>query len=65
MVSASSGENAYTHRRMQGNESLDDSQDTVLKEWAAIRDHLKRHDDKMIGDYEYDIDTMLVFVSIV
>jgi hypothetical protein len=45
-------------------ECLDESGAAGLKDWAAIRAHLKRHDDEMIGDYEDDINTMLVFVSL-
>ena len=33
-----------------------------LRDWAAIRAHLKRHDAAMVKDYEDDINTMLVFV---
>lgn len=42
-------------------ENLDESE-AGLKDWTAIRVHLKKHDDEMIGDYEDDINTMLVFV---
>ncbi|KAJ3526172.1 hypothetical protein NM688_g8290 [Phlebia brevispora] len=35
-----------------------------LKDWTAIRAHLKRHDDEMIGSYEDDINTMLVFAGL-
>ncbi|KAF7797645.1 hypothetical protein EIP86_008845 [Pleurotus ostreatoroseus] len=35
-----------------------------LKDWTAIRAHLKRHDDEMIKDYEDDINTMLVFAGL-
>jgi hypothetical protein len=45
-------------------ECLDESGAAGLKDWAAIRAHLKKHDDEMIGDYEDDINTMLVFVSL-
>lgn len=42
---------------------MDDTGAVGLRDWTAIRVHLKRHDDEMIGDYEDDINTMLVFVS--
>ncbi|KAI0342289.1 hypothetical protein BDW22DRAFT_1429143 [Trametopsis cervina] len=45
-------------------EVLDESGAKGLRDWAAIRAHLKRHDDEMIGDYEDDINTMLVFAGL-
>lgn len=44
-------------------ESMEEAHLPGLKDWTAIRAHLKRHDDEMIKDYEDDINTMLVFVS--
>ena len=55
---------AGTHVTISKIECLDDSCATGLRDWAAIRAHLKRHDDEMVGDYADDINTMLVFVSI-
>lgn len=44
-------------------ENLDEPE-AGLKDWTAIRVHLKKHDDEMIGDYEDDINTMLVFAGL-
>lgn len=42
---------------------MDETSASGLKDWAAIRVYLKKHDDEMINDHEDDINTMLVFVS--
>ena len=44
-------------------EAIEELYSSGLRDWAAIRAHLKRHDAAMVKDYEDDINTMLVFVS--
>lgn len=36
-----------------------------LSGWPAIEDYLQKHDAGMVKDYSDDIDTLLVFVSLV
>ena len=40
-------------------------EDSSAKGWDVIQEKVRNHDEDMIGDFADDVDTLLVFVSIV